>query len=103
MPRVPVDSEQRRAEIHRAEAALWNYYREWSQIAQAVIKDERLLKRLGYRDEESPDEESVAPAKDVGEIGAILEKKSAKRRTVPRERRKMSRPRNRGAQLRTTR
>ena len=39
---------ERRAVTLKAEAALWAYYVEWSQIARAVIKDERLLKLLGY-------------------------------------------------------
>jgi hypothetical protein len=59
---APNNAEHRRAEIRKAEAALWSYYREWSQIARAVIKDVRLLKLLGYRDEQAPDTEDNAPA-----------------------------------------
>ncbi len=43
------DPAVRRAAIRRAETALWDYYLEWSQLARAVIKDERLLILLGYR------------------------------------------------------
>jgi hypothetical protein len=60
-PPLLVDVEQRRAEIRRAEAALWSYYREWSQIALAVIKDARLRKLLGYLGEQSPDNDTHAP------------------------------------------
>ncbi len=55
-PTVP-DPEIRRAAIHQAEAALWEYFVEWSQIARAVLKDARLLKLLGYRGGQAPDEE----------------------------------------------
>lgn len=52
--------ELRRAAIRKAEAALWNYYMEWGQIARAVIKDERLLARLGYRNAGADDESTEA-------------------------------------------
>jgi hypothetical protein len=43
------DLRKRRAAIEQAEAALWDYYLEWSQLARTVIKDVRLLKLLGFR------------------------------------------------------
>jgi hypothetical protein len=53
---------KRRAATHKAETALWAYYVEWSQIARAVIKDERLLKLLGYRGAQTNDESEAEPA-----------------------------------------
>jgi hypothetical protein len=48
LPNRP-DPAVRRATTHKAEAALWEYYVEWSQIARAAIKDVRLLGLLGFR------------------------------------------------------
>lgn len=55
-PKSP-DPAMRRAAIRKAEAALWAYYIEWSQIARTVIKDARLLEMLGYREGQAPDNE----------------------------------------------
>jgi hypothetical protein len=54
-PEIP-DPEVRRAAIRQAEAALWAYYVEWSSIARTVIKDERLLELLGFREGKASDE-----------------------------------------------
>lgn len=35
------------AEQERAETAMWEWYREWSQIARLSVKDGRLLQQLG--------------------------------------------------------
>lgn len=56
-PEIP-DPEVRRAAIRQAEAALWAYYVEWSQIARTVIKDVRLLELLGFREGRGDDEEA---------------------------------------------
>jgi hypothetical protein len=44
----PMDIEQHRAETAEAEAAMWGWYLEWSQIARSVIKDRGLLRQLGF-------------------------------------------------------
>jgi len=57
--------DERRAVLQAAEAALWKYYVEWSEVARAVIKDPRLLQRLGFRggaDDEQPAEPIEPPA-----------------------------------------
>ncbi len=82
-------ADKRRAEIRKAEAALWAYYVEWSQIARAVIKDERLLKRLGYRGAQLDDASEPEPAQ-VGEL-AVAVPSRPKKRTAP------ARPRKRAA------
>lgn len=46
-PRWDVSSHDPEAE-QRAEAALWNWYLEWSGIARAVLHDKRLLRHLGF-------------------------------------------------------
>lgn len=43
---VPV-ADEAAAEQERAETAMWDWYREWSQIARAAVKDGRLLVQLG--------------------------------------------------------
>jgi hypothetical protein len=54
-----VDFDARRKETLAAEAELWAWYLEWSQIARGVIPDRRLLRELGLlrsaRDGESDD------------------------------------------------
>ena len=44
----PMDIEQHRAETAEAEAAMWAWYLEWSQIARSVINDRGLLRQLGF-------------------------------------------------------
>jgi hypothetical protein len=39
----PPDLETQRAEIARAEDAMWGWYLEWSRIVRAAIKDRGLL------------------------------------------------------------
>jgi hypothetical protein len=40
-PPAPIDTEQ-------AEAALWSWYLEWSQVSQSVIADRKALRALGF-------------------------------------------------------
>jgi hypothetical protein len=56
-PEFP-DPELRRAAMRQAEAALWAYYVEWSQVARTVIKDVSLLGLLGFRDGQAAEDES---------------------------------------------
>jgi hypothetical protein len=41
-------AEQMKVELNRAEAALWNWYLEWSQVARVAIKQRVLLRQLGF-------------------------------------------------------
>lgn len=79
-PRELPDPEIRRAAIRQAEAALWAYYVEWSQIARTVIKDVRLLELLGFREGRTPDDETEEPAEATAETSVPEAKsKTAKR------------------------
>jgi hypothetical protein len=40
--------EDEKAEIAKAEEALWAWYLEWSEVTRAVIKDRRMLRELGF-------------------------------------------------------
>jgi hypothetical protein len=56
-------SSETRVELERAEAALWGWYLEWSQVARTAITDRSLLRRLGFLSERggSKDAEPVVP------------------------------------------
>ena len=79
LPILP-DLDARRAKIHAAEAALWNYFVEWGQIARATIKEPRLLELLGYRGG-AADDEPQAPSVAVEQTApALAPATKAKRR-----------------------
>jgi hypothetical protein len=78
-PELP-DRELRRAAIRRAEAALWAYYVEWSQIARTVIKDARLLELLGFREGKAADEEADESAGVTAETSVPQAKKKMAKR-----------------------
>lgn|GEM_PF-3383632 len=71
-----IDPAIRRAAVTAAEAALWNYYLEWSQIARAVIKKPRLLSLLGFgaptddAEPEQPPTAAGAPAAPAAEAAS---------------------------------
>jgi hypothetical protein len=44
----PAEPERDIAAEAAAEAALWSWYREWSEIARVAITDRRLLRELGF-------------------------------------------------------
>ncbi len=67
-PQLP-DVELQRAQIRKAETALWDFYVEWSQITRATIKEPRLLELLGFRGGASDDEPQGAAAAD--ELGPV--------------------------------
>lgn len=78
-PEIP-DPETRRAAIRQAEAALWTYYVEWSQIARTVVKDVRLLELLGFREGKVDDEEAGDAGRGDGETNTgDVKRKTAKR------------------------
>lgn len=62
-PPPAIDPEQQRA----AEDALWHWYLEWSGIARTVIKDRRLLRRLGFLQDTSS---GSAPQTDAAQTDA---------------------------------
>lgn len=78
-PEIP-DPEIRRAAIRQAEAALWAYYVEWSQIARTVIKDVRLLELLGFREGRANDAEPED--KSAGTNTGDAKRKAAKGKTA---------------------
>ena len=47
-PEVPPSFEEQEEELAKAEAAMWEWYLEWSQIARVAIKQRGLLKELGF-------------------------------------------------------
>jgi hypothetical protein len=47
-PEVPPSFEEQQEELEKAEAAMWSWYLEWSQIARVAIKQRALLKELGF-------------------------------------------------------
>jgi hypothetical protein len=60
-PPAPIDTEQ-------AEADLWSWYIEWSQVSQSVITDRKALRALGFlRAARRGDEET----EEVDEIAAV--------------------------------
>lgn len=70
--------DERRAQLKAAEASLWKYYVEWSQVARTVIKDPRLLQLLGFRggaDDEAPAEPREQPASPVEAARAVKTKR----------------------------
>ncbi len=69
---------KRRAATRKAETALWAYYVEWSQITRAVVKDERLLKLLGYRGAREDDESEAEPVQ-VSEPAVSVPQQQKKR------------------------
>ena len=69
------DLQQLRAAADHAEAALWDYYVEWSQLARMAVKDPRLLKLMGFRGGASEDadaelEPPAPPALPAAEVPA---------------------------------
>ena len=56
------DLQQLRAAVEHAEAALWDYYVEWSQLARMAVKDPRLLKLMGFRGGANDDDAELEPA-----------------------------------------
>ncbi len=46
-PSVPLSTEKQKGEAERAEAALWAWYIDWSQVARVAIKQPTLLRQLG--------------------------------------------------------
>jgi hypothetical protein len=69
---APPDLEARRKETRAAEAELWAWYLEWSQIARGVITDRRLLRELGLRDggRDGTAEDEAEPDEVVDDAGA---------------------------------
>lgn len=61
LPALP-DVELRRAQIRKAETALWKFYVEWSQITRAAIQEPRLLELLGFRGGTADDGQQEAAA-----------------------------------------
>jgi len=47
-PAVTVPSTDQQQDIEQAEAALWAWYLEWSQIARVAVKQRSLLRELGF-------------------------------------------------------
>ena len=55
---VPLSVEEQRAELARAEEAMWGWYLEWGQVARTAIKQRDLLRQLGFlRDRGGAEEE----------------------------------------------
>jgi hypothetical protein len=79
-PTVPYSVEEQKAELVRAEEALWAWYREWSQVARIAVKQRALLKQLGFlservaaesdEDEDQEGEEAGATPVTAGPAGA---------------------------------
>ena len=65
-PSEPLSLEQQAAELEAAEAAMWDWYLEWSKIARIAIKQRVLLKEMGFlvprRGGEDEEEVEAAPA-----------------------------------------
>lgn len=53
-PPAPVNLEAQRLAAEKAETAMWNWYLEWSTLAQSIITEPALLKLMGYRSSKPP-------------------------------------------------
>ncbi len=56
---TPPSAEEQRAELARAEDALWAWYLEWSQVAQIAVSQRVLLRQLGFLS--GPGDTTVTP------------------------------------------
>ena len=69
-PQVPFSIEEQKAELVRAEDAMWAWYLEWSAMTRVAIKQRSLLKQLGFLTdrggaEEEPVTEPIEPGPSV--------------------------------------
>lgn len=83
-PQLP-DVELRRAQIRKAETALWNFYVEWSQIARAAIQEPRLLELLGFNGGAADDEQQEPAPTDESNLTAPAPVTQAMRRARGKE------------------
>jgi len=59
----PPDLTEHLAAVEKAEAAMWAWYLEWSEIARATIKQRSLLRKLGFL---TGSGKNTQPVEDVG-------------------------------------
>ena len=60
-------TEQQQQDIEQAEAAMWAWYLEWSQIARVAIKQRSLLRELGFLATRGPAEDEPPAPEPVPE------------------------------------